>query len=544
MKQDLINILIVEEALKDQEQFKDMVVSLELPYHCFFVGSVFEAKGVIKGERLDIIITDYILTDGTALDIIETAVYYPVIVVTGSGNIDTAINAIRAGASDYFVKDEHYNYLKLLPTSIERALKDKQQDKMLHLIEAAAENTNDTIIILESSPIALPGRKILYVNKAFCNMTGYTHEEVIGKTLNIFHGKNTDPTELEKAKTALETQTPITIEVANYKKDGTEFWVESRIEPFTRDGAWFVHWVSMDRDVTKKREYEDALKKAFDTAKEAGQLKSDFLSSVSHELRTPLTSILGFTVLLKENLNDYIFPNIMDSSGATTPISGATTPTTLTAKLIKKMKNVSEALDIMEHESIRLTTLINDVLDIAKIEAGKIEWKKEQVDMIKVFDKVLETALPIIQNKGLVLNKEFIGEDFIITADTERLIQAVSNIFNNAIKFTDDGSITYKIKKGADGIRCEITDTGLGIPATMLEHVFEKFKQIGDVLTDKPKGTGLGLPLCKVIIEHHGGKIWVESGIGKGSTFIFTLPSHIDTERIALMEAIKDSGRF
>ncbi|MBF0473975.1 MAG: HAMP domain-containing histidine kinase [Nitrospirae bacterium] len=186
----------------------------------------------------------------------------------------------------------------------------------------------------------------------------------------------------------------------------------------------------MDRDVTKKKEYEDALKAAINTAKEAAQLKSDFLSSVSHELRTPLTSILGFTMLLKESLNDYIFPKIVEPE----------------AKLTKKMKHISEALDIMENESTRLTALINDVLDIAKIEAGKIEWSVEAVDIIEVFDKSIEPILPQIKEKGIELKKEIIGENFIIIGDQNRLIQAISNIFNNAIKFTDHGNITYKIK--------------------------------------------------------------------------------------------------
>jgi len=539
MNNELIKILLVEMGAEDQAQFLSMIEIENLPYQCIIAGSVADAKALIKRERFDIIITEYALTEGTALEIIDIAIDYPVIVATRSGNIETSVNVVKAGASDYIVKDVHYNYIKLLPTTIERALKDYAQEKMLNIIEQAAENTNETMIILEPTPVDHPGRKILYVNKAFCNMTGYTNDEVIGKTLNIFYGVNTDTKELEKARIAFETNTPITIEVANYKKDGAEFWVESHIVPFKNenimveshslvDKAWFIHWVSMDRDVTKKREYEEALKTAINAAKEAAQLKSDFLSSVSHELRTPLTSILGFTVLVKESLNDYIFPNIVEPE----------------KKLIKKMKNVSEALDIMEQESTRLSALINDVLDIAKIEAGKIEWQQDEVDIVEVFNEALKTKLQMIKDKGLELISEIIGEDFIIIGDKGRLIQAVSNIINNAIKFTDSGGITYKIKRDLSEIRCYVSDTGIGIPSNMVGSVFEKFKQIGNVLTDKPKGTGLGLPICKVIIEHHGGRIWAESKEGQGSNFIFTIPLHYNIKKSELIDVIKDAGRF
>lgn len=525
---NIIKILLIEDNTKDQAKFKDIIETQSLPYQLISAITIDEALSVIKRERLDIIITKYKLPDGCALDIINSCRDYPIIVATESGNIEAAINLFKAGASDYLIKDTYYNYLKLLPTTIERALKDKFQDKMLYLIEAAAENTSDTIIILEPEPADLPGRRILYVNKAFCNMTGYTQEEVIGKTLNIFHGINTDTKELEKARNAFISKIPVSIEIANYKKDGSEFWVESHIEPFKEEKAWLIHWVSMERDVTKKREYEKTLKSAITAAKEAAQLKSDFLASVSHELRTPLTSILGFTVLLKEGLNDYIFPNLVEPS----------------SKMVKRMQNVLEALDIMEHESLRLTSLINDVLDIAKIDAGKIEWADEPVDILGVFDKALEPLLQIIQNKGLILNKEIIGSEFIIRGDRNRLIQAISNIINNAIKFTDHGNITYKIKNDTREIRCEVSDSGIGIPSNMLDSIFERFKQMGNILNDKPKGVGLGLPISKLIIEHHGGRIWTERKEGVGSTFIFTIPLHYNIKKSTLIDVIKDAGRF
>jgi DNA-binding response OmpR family regulator/two-component sensor histidine kinase len=164
------------------------------------------------------------------------------------------------------------------------------------------------------------------------------------------------------------------------------------------------------------------------------------------------------------------------------------------------------------------------VLDLAKIEAGKFTWNMESLAISDVIERAVAATSSLLETKKLTLVRNIEPGLPQITGDSDRLIQVVINLISNAVKFTDAGSITCSAS-GRDGeLVVSVADSGIGIAPADQPKVFEKFKQVGDTLTDKPKGTGLGLPICKEIVEYHGGKIWVESEPGKGSTFSFTLP--------------------
>ncbi|HUZ60934.1 MAG TPA: GAF domain-containing protein [Hanamia sp.] len=261
--------------------------------------------------------------------------------------------------------------------------------------------------------------------------------------------------------------------------------------------------------------------KATKTAEKANEAKSAFLSTVSHELRTPLTSVLGFAKIINKRLNDKIFP-ILDQSDSKTG---------------KTVNQINENLQVVISEGERLTHLINDVLDLAKIEAGKMEWNKEDVSLPEVVERAIAATTSLFEQKGIKLVKKIDNDVPVITGDTDKLIQVVINLFSNAVKFTDDGKVTCEVGQKDNEVIVSVTDTGIGIAPKDYEAVFEQFKQVGgDTLTDKPKGTGLGLPICKEIIEHHGGRIWVESTVGKGSTFSFALPFVSSAEKITWKE--------
>lgn len=242
--------------------------------------------------------------------------------------------------------------------------------------------------------------------------------------------------------------------------------------------------------------------------KEVDQMKTDFISTVSHELRTPLTSVLGFAKIIKKKLDETIFPLLSPDD----------------KKVQRNIKQVGDNINIILSEGIRLTDLINDVLDIAKMEAGKIEWRMEPLQITEVVERAIAATSALFQHKDLELIKEIEAGLPEVIGDRDRLIQVVINLISNAVKFTDNGSVTCTVKTHNNTITISIIDAGVGIASSDLDKVFEKFKQVGDTLTDKPKGTGLGLPICKQIVEHHGGRIWVESELGKGSNFSFTLP--------------------
>lgn len=258
----------------------------------------------------------------------------------------------------------------------------------------------------------------------------------------------------------------------------------------------------------KVEERTHKLREANEKLQELDKVKSDFLSMVSHELRTPLTSVLGFTNIIKKKFEDVIFPHIIVADG----------------KTIKAVEQVKDNINIILSEGERLTNLINDVLDLAKIESGKVEWKMESLPVTGIVEQAIHATSALFMQKGLKIIKSADEELPEIIGDKDRLIQVLINLISNAVKFTENGSITCKVQKINNKIMISVIDTGIGIVKTDQENIFEKFKQVGDTLTDKPKGTGLGLPICKQIIAYHGGEIWVESKLGKGSNFSFTLP--------------------
>ena len=254
-----------------------------------------------------------------------------------------------------------------------------------------------------------------------------------------------------------------------------------------------------------KQQAEEASK----IAENANQAKSAFLSTVSHELRTPLTSVLGFAKIIRKRLEEKVFPATDRSD----------------PKIEKIIKQVTDNLGVVVSEGERLTNLINEVLDLAKIEAGKMEWNMESVSMQEVAERALAATTSLFEQKNLELKANIPNDLPKINGDRDKLIQVMVNLVSNAVKFTPSGIVTCNITSRNNEIITGITDTGIGIAPSDHAVVFEQFKQVvGDTLTDKPKGTGLGLPICKEIIEHHHGRIWLESEVGKGSTFYFALP--------------------
>ena len=253
--------------------------------------------------------------------------------------------------------------------------------------------------------------------------------------------------------------------------------------------------------------FEDA-RQARAAAEEADAAKSSFLSTVSHELRTPLTSVLGFAKIIRRRLEERLFPLIPEND----------------RKITQAKAQVIENLGVVVSEGERLTKLIDDVLDLAKIEAGKFTWNMGSVSVAQVIERATAATSSLFDAKKLDLVLEIEPDLPEITGDEHRLIQVVINLISNAVKFTDAGSITCAVRSQDSDLLVSVKDSGIGIAITDQPKVFEKFKQVGDTLTDKPKGTGLGLPICKEIVEYHGGRIWVESEPGRGSTFSFTLP--------------------
>jgi len=270
--------------------------------------------------------------------------------------------------------------------------------------------------------------------------------------------------------------------------------------------AFYIHRLNRRLDV-KVKERTAELEKAYIELKELDQLKSDFLSTVSHELRTPMTSIVGFVKLVKKKLEASVFPLVGTDE-----------------KSAHAIFQVRENLDIIVGESERLALLVNDVLDSAKLEAGKVEWNFVALAPLRLMERSTAIAATLAEQKGLALSCDVETHLPDIAGDENRLLQVLSNLIANAVKFTGQGQIIVRAERQGNFVCFSVRDSGIGIAEENRERVFDKFKQVGDTLTDKPQGTGLGLSICQQIVKRHGGEIWLESQPGVGSVFRFTVP--------------------
>jgi signal transduction histidine kinase len=254
------------------------------------------------------------------------------------------------------------------------------------------------------------------------------------------------------------------------------------------------------------------------TAEAASTTKSQFLANVSHELRTPLTSIVGFTKIVRKRLDEVVLPAL------TAARDGADDD----PKLDRAVRQVGQNLDIVAAEGDRLTALVTEVLDLEKIEAGKMEFRDEPVEVAEVVERATAATAALFETSGLELRRDVAAGLPQVRGDGHRLVQVVINLLSNAVKFTPSGSVTVRAATAADDpatIVVSVADTGTGIAPEDQARVFEEFAQAGDTLSETPRGTGLGLSISRQIVEHHRGRIWLESAPGVGSTFSFTLPA-------------------
>ncbi len=248
----------------------------------------------------------------------------------------------------------------------------------------------------------------------------------------------------------------------------------------------------------KQRALEAAtgeLRAANERLREVDRMKDDFISTVTHELRTPLTSIRALSEMLYDD------PRL-------------------------ELEQRTRFLGVIVSETERLTRLINQVLDMAKLESGRAEWTTGEVDVGQVVSEAIAALEPLFREKKVSLESAIADQLPTVLADRDRLTQVVVNLLSNAVKFVPGGSGQVRVSVVRDDtvLRVAVADNGPGLTAEECSQVFEKFRQGGNTMTDKPQGTGLGLPISRQIVDYFGGKLWVESAPGAGATFVFTVP--------------------
>ena len=237
------------------------------------------------------------------------------------------------------------------------------------------------------------------------------------------------------------------------------------------------------------------LQAANERLQELDRVKDDIMSSVTHELRRPLTSIRALSELLRDDPKMHL-------------------------------PDRERFLGLIVSETERLTRLINQTLDLAKIESGRADWNGCELDLKEVVEQSIAATSQLMREKEAHVEVDLPDNLPLILADRDRLIQVMLNLLSNAVKFLKQGSgrISVTLGRRADGLEVSVADNGPGIRPEDQQLVFEKFRQVGDTMTAKPSGTGLGLPISRRIVEHFGGQLWVESVPGEGATFRFTLP--------------------
>ncbi|WP_147821341.1 response regulator [Salidesulfovibrio onnuriiensis] len=488
----------------------------------------------------------------------------PVIFITALGEDVDQVKGLEYGAVDYITKpfsmpvvqariqavlhlktemDRRLNLTRELEDmnrELEKRVRERAQE--LRLTEKRLKLTEEKYKSIFENAIegvfqtTREGR-FLNANPALVELFGYSSvSELINSVTNIREQLYASPEVRDEYSRLLEEKGEVdNFEAEFRKKNGQKIWLSISAKKLTNsnDDSFYQGFVV---DISRRKTAEDDLERinreleqlvearteelrnktrelelANTVLRRQDEMKTELVSSVSHDLRTPLTSLLGFTKLIsKEFINTF------------QPLSEGED------RLQKKSKRIVDNLEIIATEGERLTRLINDFLDISKIEEGRIEWDDQEVDLAAVFAQSIRAVQgDFAEKKSVSLSTEVHDDVPRLILDPDRIIQVLVNLLNNAAKHTFEGSVHMAAEVEPSGaVVVRISDTGTGIPPDKLETIFDKFQQVtkGDTMHDAPKGSGLGLTICRKILDHYGGRIWAESKLDMGSTFFFRLP--------------------
>ena len=465
----------------------------------------------------DLVIADYSLPQfsGTAaLELLtSTGLDIPFLIISGSIGDDVAVEVMKSGAHDYMLKGN----LKRLAPSVERELRDAEVRRQRRHTELALNDSEarkaaifdsalDSIISINHAG------EIIEFNPQAERTFLYKRDQVIGRRLDDLIKL---PGLQERHDQALENYLATgkelilgkRIEFAAMRSEGSEFPVELSLTSIsTTAGPIFTAYI---RDLTEQKKQEAERERSRELEEqniriqEANRLKSEFLANMSHELRTPLNSVIGFAELL---------------------VDGKVGLLTADQK-----EYLNEILTSGEH----LLQLVNDILDLAKIEAGKMELVPETFSVKKVTDEVCAVMRTTASQRNIKINVYASTNVDVVTLDLLKFKQVLYNLLSNAVKFShDNGEIKVAFSlDSSQHLQLQVRDYGIGIKEKDLPRVFQEFEQLKSRAARRFPGTGLGLALTKKIIELHNGSIGVESEFGKGSTFIVAVPNSISATK-------------
>lgn len=388
------------------------------------------------------------------------------------------------------IRDAHGGIVAI--SSISRDLTAlRQTQDALRLRDRALDATRNGIVITDPTQ---PDNPIVDINPAFTALTGYERSAVLGRNCRFLQGPDTDPEVVERLRVELETQSDSFETLLNYRRDGSPFWNDLSIAAVRDASGAVTHFVGVLSDATERKLHELALQVALEAAQAGVRAKTQFLAMMSHELRTPLQAVLGYAHFL-----------LHGPSGSLTP-------------------EQREDVNAIQLSAGRMVTLIEQLLDLTRMEAGRLDLAVEPVDLPEILDQVQQDIAPMIADKALTFEVHLPARLPRIQCDPLRLRQILLNLVGNAVKFTDTGGITVEVTATASDANIVVRDTGIGIAPGALPLIFEEFRQVDSRLTRRYGGAGLGLAISQRLAEQMHGQITVESKEGVGSAFTLRLP--------------------
>ena len=370
----------------------------------------------------------------------------------------------------------------------------KKASETIHKLTKSIEQNPSSIIITDTLG------NIEYVNPKFTEITGYTFEELKGQNPRILKSGEMTAEDYKNIWDTISSGEVWRSEFHNRRKDGELYWEWATMTSIKNEQGEITNYIAIKEDISLRKQMEADLIVAKEKAEESDRLKSAFLANMSHEIRTPLNSIIGFSELL------------------TDPAFEVDQKTEFINHIITNGNN--------------LLNIISDIVDISKIESGEITIRNSVIPVKSLLNNIRDIHLPKVEEKNLQLKcicsfpEECTKSVF---ADKERLYQIFNNLISNALKFTSKGYIEIGCRQVGEMIEFQVSDTGIGIPPDYHHKIFDRFRQVEASYTRKFGGNGLGLAISKNLVELMGGAIWVESEVGKGSTFYFTLPLYLNT---------------
>ncbi len=477
-------------------------------------------------DKFDAIILDYSLPDKDGLQILEEIkarrIKTPVIIVTGMGSEAVAVKAIKRGAYDYLIKSD--GYLVTLPVTLRKVWENKGLEERLDVTEQLyrelVENADDGIYVLNEKG------EFVWVNTKIEAMTGFKRRELLNQHFRHLIAPHERRHFLEKLQQLRSRKVLNHIETKIRTKGGNDLPVELNITAILRNGA-VTGYQGIARDISDRLATErEILRQSQELKKlnqellaknekleEINRLKSQFVSNVSHELRTPLNSVLGYAELLR----DGVYGSVNEEQ--------------------------YQALQNILTSGNHLLDLINEILDFSKLQNGNMKLYREACNVNNIIEAVRATVEPMVRN--LPLELRFSIEENLppIYVDSRKLYQIFINIVGNAVKFTHKGEIEVRAQLRENVVLFTVRDTGIGIARDNIPLIFEEFRQLDGSITRKYGGAGIGLSLAKKLVELHEGEIWVDSELGKGSTFYFTIPAILDEKQAAALMDDRENER-